>query len=197
MLTFRAFIENERETHQFIRGLKGVNTLLKYSVRSLLENIGLVIFFHKPDERARPTFLQYGPRASWITSISLLLLLFCRRWKSPTEDDQILPKLAVAKWFNKQVLRSLYCSWCLRCSTTFPTSNAGLKPIPCPKWCWRGTPLRRSGLGHFRSTAERLASLTSDVKATTTSCSTTYVSWITGPRRPDQKTLSRTVTDIT
>ena len=98
------------------------------------------------------------------------------------------------------MLRFLSCYFSLlNCSVTMPVSSVELAATytPFTKWCSRATPTRRSRLHEVLWNAERLVLLMSDVKATTSLCSLQYVSWTTKLKRPDQRTFSRTRTDIT
>ena len=88
------------------------------------------------------------------------------------------------------------CFSFLSCSVRLPVSNV-TEYTRFIEWCFRAIPIRRSRLQQVCWNAERLVSLMTDVKALMSSWALQYVSWTTGLKRPDQKTLSRTRTDIT
>ena len=88
------------------------------------------------------------------------------------------------------------CFSFLSCSVTLPVSNV-TEYTRFIEWCFRAIPIRRSRRQQVCWNAERLVSLMTDVKALMSSWALQYVSWTTGIKRPDQRTLSRTRTDIT
>ena len=84
------------------------------------------------------------------------------------------------------------------CSTNLLLNIVVQAATPFIKWCSKDTPIRESRPGQARrSTVSRPVTLMSDVRAITTSCPKTYVSWIPEPKRPHQTILSRVVTDTT
>ena len=87
----------------------------------------------------------------------------------------------------------------LDCSETMPVSS--VEPAATytqfTKWFSRATLTRRSRLHQELCNAETLVLLMSDVKASTSLCSLQYARWTTELKRSDQRTLSRTRTDIT
>ena len=112
-----------------------------------------------------------------------------------TQVTQCLHHQWLVQWLVKLFSLSLWLFWC---STNLLLNIVVQAATPFIKWCSKDTPIRESRPGQAcRSTVSRPVTLTSDVRAITTSCPETYVSWIPEPKRPDQTILSRTVTDTT